>query len=711
MARTRKRKSAPAKSATHAPESRWSALTWDDLSRWAGSRSVARGRKYQRGGNVTDLALAADGQLLASVMGTKRYITSVGFASAQSRSRRLQSTCTCPVGHDGCKHAVAVVAEYLETLANESAVPAADAEDPRWLELSGETLGVDDELDDLGNETGAFGADETGGQGAGAHRTKRRTRTEWDEKIEAHIRAKDHEALTDLVCSLVDRFPELREEFQEQISIAEGDVQRLVSQARQELLSVTEEIGWQHHWSDEGHTPNYTRLKRKLERLAQQGHCDEVVELGRELVDRGMEQVSQSHDDGETAMELADCLTVVFDALEESSLPVPDKILWAIDAVRQDEYSVIDDKADAIFDADWPAADWSVAADRLAERLNAMPAGTSGAEFSRDYRRDQSSGWLLMTLEKAGRVDEMLAVYETEARTTGSYERVVAYLISEKRLGEAERWAREGIAKVGERLPGIASALTQSLCKMAQGRKEWGVVAAHAAHKFFERPSVQGFRELVSAAKKAKCGDQVRAMAVQFLESGLCPTPKPGGGKGKRRNKDAQAWPLPVPDYLVPSPRSDLRMRDKPRPHYDVLLEMAIAEKRPDDVLHWYDKIEAANRSKPDRLGAWSGYAYASQSDRVARAVAPTHPDRALAIYRSGLESSLPHANIGAYETCADYLRKMRPILKSLGREDEWTKLVEEIRHEYRNRPRFMDILDTVDGRTIVQARKARSRG
>ena len=205
MARTRKRKSAPAKSATHAPESRWSALTWDDLSRWAGSRSVARGRKYQRGGNVTDLALAADGQLLASVMGTKRYITSVGFASAQSRSRRLQSTCTCPVGHDGCKHAVAVVAEYLETLANESAVPAADAEDPRWLELSGETLGVDDELDDLGNETGAFGADETGGQGAGAHRTKRRTRTEWDEKIEAHIRAKDHEALTDLGLGLARR--------------------------------------------------------------------------------------------------------------------------------------------------------------------------------------------------------------------------------------------------------------------------------------------------------------------------------------------------------------------------------------------------------------------------------------------------------------------------------------------------------------------------
>src|SRR5437762_14337334 len=27
---------------------RWAALTWEDLERWAGDRSVARGRAYQR---------------------------------------------------------------------------------------------------------------------------------------------------------------------------------------------------------------------------------------------------------------------------------------------------------------------------------------------------------------------------------------------------------------------------------------------------------------------------------------------------------------------------------------------------------------------------------------------------------------------------------------------------------------------------------------
>jgi hypothetical protein len=52
----------------------------------------------------------------------------------------------------------------------------------------------------------------------------------------------------------------------------------------------------------------------------------------------------------------------------------------------------------------------------------------------------------------------------------------------------------------------------------------------------------------------------------------------------------------------------------------------------------------------------------------------------------------------------------MQPIMKSLGRLSEWTALVEEIRQQYRNRPRFMEILDRLDGRTILQTQKARGR-
>ena len=111
---------------------RWAALTWPDLERWAGDRSVARGRAYQRGGRVRDLALSADGRLLATVQGTERYAVAVSLQAGGKRVR-LHSECTCPVGASGCKHAVAVVAAYLQALADGTPVPATDAADRRTL--------------------------------------------------------------------------------------------------------------------------------------------------------------------------------------------------------------------------------------------------------------------------------------------------------------------------------------------------------------------------------------------------------------------------------------------------------------------------------------------------------------------------------------------------------------------------------------------------
>jgi uncharacterized Zn finger protein len=41
----------------------WATLSWDDLTEWAGSRSVSRGRAYQSQGRVGDLAISEDGWL------------------------------------------------------------------------------------------------------------------------------------------------------------------------------------------------------------------------------------------------------------------------------------------------------------------------------------------------------------------------------------------------------------------------------------------------------------------------------------------------------------------------------------------------------------------------------------------------------------------------------------------------------------------------
>ena len=671
----------------------WAALTWDDLDGWAGNRSVSRGRAYERQGRVKDLAISENGRLLATVQGGERYVVSVWLNAGKKKRDRIESHCTCPVGCN-CKHAVAIVAAYLQALTDETTVPIADADDPRWDKLSGADADFDDDLDDWEDDD----QDEEF-EAKPPKRSSRRTRTDWDKKIERLIRSKSREELADQVLSLVNRYPELQEEFRERIALSEGDVDRLVAQARREMRDCASEIGWQNHWQGEGHTPDYSRLKHRLERLVELGHADAVVELGRDFIKRAMTQVGESHDEGETAMAVAECLPVVFDAVVKSTLSGPKKILFAIDACLNDDYDVIDDSAAVILDAKWKPADWSAVADKLTKCLQKVPKTTDDS-WHHNYERDHISDWLLRALKNAGRGGELLAIYEAEARATGSYERLVRYLIAKKRFEDAERWAKEGIEKTREKWPGIASALAGLLCEVSRGRRQWDVVAAHAAWRFFEQPGIRTFDELMARAEKAKCGKQVRAVAIRFLETGTSPFQRSKTGQTIRVDS---AWPLPMPDYLVPLLHPDGRAN---RPHYDVLLDMAIAAKRPDDVLRWYDKI-LGGRKKESR--GWNRYS-TGYADRVAAAVAKSHPDRALEIYRRELDGTLPQAHVSAYEAAAGYLKKMRPVMKALGREDQWTALLADIRLKYRNRPRFMEILDKLEGRTILQTKKTRTR-
>lgn len=96
---------------------------------------------------------------------------------------------------------------------------------------------------------------------------------------------------------------------------------------------------------------------------------------------------------------------------------------------------------------------------------------------------------------------------------------------------------------------------------------------------------------------------------------------------------------MPIPDYLIPLLDRRGGFFSESRPHLDVLLLMAIADNRPDEVLRWYDRI--ASQPKVFRfLGGALAYA-----DRVAAAVADAYPERAISIYRDALNAKLPVAN------------------------------------------------------------------
>ena len=278
----------------------WTTLGWDDLTEWAGSRSVERGRVYQKQGRVHALAISEDGWLLATVTGGARYAVTVWCEQSPKTSGAIYSRCTCPVGASGCKHGVAVVAEYLQRLSGGEAVPVADQDDDRWELLADETEEENAE-DDPGFDSDEDDPDE---EDFYVHRHRhaetagKKARKTIDEKIRKHIEAKDREDLVELVWSLTERFPELREEFSDRIALGEGNVDHLVTEARKEIRRVASESGWQNNWRGEGHTPDYSRVKRRLERLLELGHPDAVVRLGTEIMTLGNEQIGQSNDEG-----------------------------------------------------------------------------------------------------------------------------------------------------------------------------------------------------------------------------------------------------------------------------------------------------------------------------------------------------------------------------------------------------------------------------
>jgi uncharacterized Zn finger protein len=652
--------------------SNWESVTWDDVANWAGSRSMMRGRTYQRNGCVHDLAISSDGRLIATVFGTRKYTTGVWW-----EANTLHSRCTCPVGWNECKHAVAVLATYLDRLAKGTEVPTAKATDGRWEELANGVPEVPlDDSDDVEDGEPLRRAGKVG-----------------DDKIRKHIDAKSREELVDLVWSLTQRFPELREDFCERIALNEGDADRLIVGARKELRRATSEPGWRNYWKGTGYTPDFGRLARYLDRMVELGQADAVVKLSREIIARGMEQIGQSNDEGETATSFAECLPPIFRAANQSSLPPAQKLLFAIDADLKDEYSVIENRLlDTVFETIVAPSDWSAAADVLAGRLKSEVS--AGSNFYDKYQRERIADWLVRTLTRAGRDGEVVGIREREARITGSYGRLVPLLIERKQYEEAERWAAEGIRKTVKDAPGIADQLAKAMAELARRRKQWKIAAAHAAQEFFYRPGCENFTALVTVAKRAGCLDPVKRQALEFLETGKLPytvTVKKDGSNSIAFSPD---WPLPFPDYLLPLLRSG-----DPRLHYDILIDMAISERHPDEVLRWFDLWRA--QAKGRRAG-WF-YGAGSYADKVAAAIAKSHPERALEIYRGCVDEHLAHASISEYETVAAYLKKMRPILKSLDRGPEWNDLVAEIRVNYRNRPRFMEILDRLEARPILQ--------
>ncbi len=698
-----------------ASRSRWARITWDHLEAWSGTAAVIRGRDYQRAGHVRQLAITEVGDLLASVEGTRQYATTVSLSFGSTPS--LDSTCTCFVGFR-CKHAVAVVAAYIHALVEGQNVSIATDDDPRWRLLER----VGDGPDSLADDDEIISDPLPVRQAAARMTPGTRSKDSSDASIRTLLQSKSREELVELAWSLIRRFPAAYQEFRDQIAVADGNITELLTEARREVDNATSEFAYgTRSRNGRGGVPNFERIEQQLAQLLKLGQADEVVTLGRDLITEGIERIAEQTDEGDEFEELKPCFPIIRRAVLESSLSGLDRLRFAVDAEIADGYDVLDGAMTPIFAAAEPD-DWSELADHLAIRLEqgATPRERDG------HGREQITRWLTRALNEAGRAGDVQTVYEREAQQIGRYDTLVAHLITQNRLDDAERWASIGIAARADKFPGDAALLAEKLYAIADKRKQWDVAAAFVAHDYFANPSQQRFERLVKAADKAKLADSVRAVALSFLETGTPPfrverAPRPATKSPRGKGRSAQPapvaggpptdrvliaddWPLPVPDALIPFLKRRDPMVVSSGPHFDVLLQMALAARNPDQILLIYDKMRAAPNYSRD-FSLTTAYA-----DSIADATAATHPDRAIAILTDRLNARLPQAEKVAYEASIGYLKKLRPLYAAVDRAADWDALVASIREQYRNRSRFLELLDRLEPLTIASSARRRSK-
>lgn len=655
-------------------------LTWDDLSAWAGSRVVARGKSYR--GNVEDLSVTADGRLLAWVTGSERYATVVSLP----KKGKPESTCTCPYG-TACKHAVATVLVYLEAVKAKKAVAAAEADDERLEELADfEDLENDDEDADIPATKPAKKEDE----------------------VDAYLARLSKDELLKVVQEALWEVPALRKRLADRAELAVADVARLVKSARRAIREASAEPGWRRHWSHESHIPDYTPVRERLEALLKAGCADEVVALGDELIDAGLSQISQSDDEGETGHEVASCVAIVFRALARSSKPDAEKLLWERRVRLREDWSYFDGLPSLWEDGKaFPAAVWSEVADNLLKQAPPVPEGRPGSKadadsYSARYARKGIMCAAFEALERAGRKAEITDLLRREAEITQCYGQLVDHLSEQGLDDEAEEWCRKGFAATLEKWPGLAKDLARRLCERAQQKKDRPLVAAFRAAEFFDEPHVEAYKTLEKASAPLGLWETVRAGVLRWLETGARPdepiVPEPQKAKGSRGRKVAKPaasepqhqWPLPDTGLCGVKSRNIYSSF----PNKELLIQIAILEKRHDDALAWYARIP-----QHDTFG-W-GYGYdGGLGATVADAVKETHPDAALDIWRKQAEGEIARVNPAAYDIAGAYLEKMKAVYARLDRTPEWTALIADLRAKNRPKRRLTEVFDRLEGIT-----------
>ncbi|WP_243684947.1 hypothetical protein [Methanosarcina barkeri] len=429
--------------------------------------------------------------------------------------------------------------------------------------------------------------------------------------------------------------------------------------------------------------PDFSEVQIRLESLLDSGHPDELLDIGKELMDRYKE--IEEYDEGDIGTQISDCIDVVFRALSQSSLSAHEKMLYALELELKDDYNILN--APTLWREDHTQEEWMLFAEALKVRFQeAAKEKETDILYESSWERDYVIDRLIDALRKAGHSEEIIPISELEAERTGNYTRLVRELLDSGQKKKAEEWIYRGIKKLREYDPGTAYELLQTLIEINEIEENWSFVAALETEEFFKFPQLSSYIRMQKAAKKIGKWKEIRESALQYLKNGKLPVNKPEVAE----ELSILPGSLPKTGLLESSSLKKI----KP-PVLDLLIQIAIQEDDADEVVHWYEEFKK-RKGEAEKSGR------SILEEEIAKAVKDKYPEVAIEIWKNIAEDLISKAKVRSYEVASIYLRRIKETLESIGKKEEWEAYLKQIREVNRFKKKLLEILNRLEKSRII---------
>jgi uncharacterized Zn finger protein len=666
------------------PNPLWN-FTWSDLDAWVGAKTLARGRQYQREHRVENLAHASSGELVAWVAGTERYATAVA-----ARGGTFKSWCTCPVG-TSCKHAVAVVLEYLESLKNNVPVRTLADNDPRILIFARSMPGSKTDLPfaKVPEQKTLFGI---------SGPMKIRGDLSAEEVLHAHFDGLTKSDLVDLLDKICRESPDIGQGILARNTLASADPEAILESLRADIAALAHDEG-KVPWNRRSAVPDYSTLNDRMEVLLSFGFADAVLRCGQDLLrfaNAEIEEMGENGDDrydgynddddeesDDFSGEVSECIKTVFLALDRSTLPAHERMMYVADLEFDDDYSLC--PQDHLFwNGPFMENDWSRFADLLISRIEADQSGEVSEDNFPIYPSEDVNSKLLFAFNAANRSDDAIRYCIDTAGKPGYSTSLVRYLIHMKRYKDAQQWIEQEIQQQHEQY-GKAGELRILLCELWEQEEDWLHIAGMRAEEFLSSPSIQRYRELKTASERAGVWWEVSEEILDFLALDK----KPVSCVSQSVDGEMILKILPRSGVISLKPE-----RKIPAPAFELLIAIAIEEKDHYEVLVWYDLY---------LTGKPTHFLPTVLVEGIADTIAEKFPDRATDMRKNIAEVYLKEARPKSYELAMVQIRKIKETLKRQNLLPEWELYLSEIKKNHSRRKLFLDMLVILDERPIVK--------